>query len=83
VVGKQDGGAGELRVESARGLAVEAVLQPKCFASEAYGRFVGQTDVEITMADIRKDSPRLERDAIKTAGAMYNVETGVADFFAG
>jgi hypothetical protein len=35
------------------------------------------------MADIRKDSPRLGRDAIKIAGAMYNVETGVADFFAG
>jgi hypothetical protein len=64
-------------------LAVEAVLLPKCFDSEADGRLVGQMDVEITMAGVPKDSLRLGRDAIKIAGAMYNVETGVADFFAG
>jgi carbonic anhydrase len=39
------------------------------------------------MADIRKDSPVLaemeSKGAIKIAGAMYNLETGVIDFFAG
>jgi carbonic anhydrase len=48
---------------------------------------VARKNVEITMADIRKDSPVLasmESDgAIKIAGAMYNLETGVVDFFAG
>jgi carbonic anhydrase len=48
---------------------------------------VARKNVEITMADIRKDSPVLaamESDgAIKIAGAMYNLETGVIDFFAG
>jgi len=48
---------------------------------------VARKNVEITMANIRKDSPVLaamESDgAIKIAGAMYNLETGVIDFFAG
>jgi carbonic anhydrase len=39
------------------------------------------------MANIRKDSPVLAEmessRAIKIAGAMYNLETGVMDFFAG
>jgi carbonic anhydrase len=38
------------------------------------------------MADIRKDSPVLaemeSKGAVKIAGAMYNLETGVVDFFA-
>jgi carbonic anhydrase len=48
---------------------------------------VARKNVEITMADIRKDSPVLaemeSNGAIKIAGAMYNLETGVVDFFAG
>jgi carbonic anhydrase len=48
---------------------------------------VSRKNVEITMADIRKDSPVLAEmestGAIKIAGAMYNLETGVIDFFAG
>jgi carbonic anhydrase len=47
---------------------------------------VARKNVEITMADIRKDSPVLaemeSKGAIKIAGAMYNLETGVVDFFA-
>jgi carbonic anhydrase len=47
---------------------------------------VARKNVEITMADIRKDSPVLAemetQGAIKVAGAMYNLETGVVDFFA-
>jgi carbonic anhydrase len=48
---------------------------------------VARKNVEITMADIRKDSPVLAEmessGAIKIAGAMYNLETGVVDFFPG
>ena len=48
---------------------------------------VARKNVEITMANIRKDSPVLaemeSNGAIKIAGAMYNLETGVVDFFAG
>jgi carbonic anhydrase len=48
---------------------------------------VARKNVEITMAAIRKDSPVLaemeSKGAIKIAGAMYNLETGVVDFFAG
>jgi carbonic anhydrase len=47
---------------------------------------VARNNVEITMADIRKDSPVLaameSTGAIKIAGAMYNLETGIIDFFA-
>jgi carbonic anhydrase len=48
---------------------------------------VARRNVEITMGNIRKDSPVLaeleSKGAIKIAGAMYNLETGVVDFFAG
>ncbi len=48
---------------------------------------VARKNVEITIADIRKDSlvlAELEKNgSIKIAGAMYDLETGVADFFSG
>jgi carbonic anhydrase len=48
---------------------------------------VARKNVDITIADIRKDSPVLAEmesiGAIKIAGAMYNLETGVVDFFPG
>ncbi|MEH2479245.1 carbonic anhydrase [Nitrobacteraceae bacterium AZCC 2146] len=48
---------------------------------------VARKNVEMTMADIRKDSPVLAQmesnGAIKIAGAMYDLETGVVDFFTG
>jgi carbonic anhydrase len=47
---------------------------------------VARKNVELTMANIRKDSPVLAameaNGTIKIAGAMYNVETAVVDFFA-
>ena len=47
---------------------------------------VARKNVELTMADIRKDSPVLadleSHGAIKIAGAMYNLKSGVVDFFA-
>ena len=46
---------------------------------------VARKNVELTMADIRSDSAvlaELEAEgAIKIAGAMYNLETGVVEFF--
>jgi carbonic anhydrase len=48
---------------------------------------VARKNVELTMADIRKDSPVLagmeSQGTIKIAGAMYNLKTGVVDFFPG
>src|SRR6202051_168877 len=48
---------------------------------------VARKNVEITMTNIRKDSPVLaemeSNGAIKVAGAMYNLETGVVDFLTG
>jgi carbonic anhydrase len=48
---------------------------------------VARKNVEITMASIRKDSPVLagmeSSGTIKIAGAMYNLSTGVIDFFGG
>jgi hypothetical protein len=45
-----------------------------------------RSDVGLTMADIPKDSPVLadleSRGAIKIAGTMYNLKTGVVDFLA-
>jgi carbonic anhydrase len=48
---------------------------------------VARKNVELTVANIRNGSPVLAEmethGAIKIAGAMYNLETGVVDFFAG
>ena len=47
---------------------------------------VARKNVEMTVADIRKSSPVLAdleaKGTIKITGAMYNLETGVVDFFA-
>jgi carbonic anhydrase len=46
---------------------------------------VARKNVEMTVADIRKDSPILaeleKKGAIKITGAMYNLETGAVEFF--
>jgi carbonic anhydrase len=46
---------------------------------------VAHKNVEMTVADIRKDSPVLAeleaKGGIKVAGAMYNLETGAVEFF--
>jgi carbonic anhydrase len=46
---------------------------------------VARKNVELTIANIRKNSPVLaemeSNGAIKMAGAMYDLETGVVDFF--
>jgi carbonic anhydrase len=46
---------------------------------------VTRKNVDITIANIRKDSSMLaelvSKGKIKMAGAMYNLDTGVVDFF--
>src|SRR5207253_10502674 len=46
---------------------------------------VARKNVEMTVADIRKDSPVLAemeaKGAVKMTGAMYHLETGAVDFF--
>lgn len=69
--------------------AVEATSYTGERTSKNYGFVdaVARKNVELTIAAIRKDSPVLAQmessGSIKIAGAMYNLETGVVDFFAG
>ena len=54
--------------------------------NSAYLDAVAQKNVELTIADIRKQSTVLaeleSKGAIKISGAMYNLETGIMNFFA-
>ena len=54
--------------------------------NSAYVDVVTQKNVELTIADIRKQSTVLaeleSKGAIKISGAMYNLETGTMNFFA-
>jgi carbonic anhydrase len=47
---------------------------------------VARKNVELTMSNIREGSPVLagmeSSGVIRIAGAMYNLQTGVIDFFA-
>ena len=51
----------------------------------AFVNAVARKNVELTVANIRKDSPVLaeleSKGAIKMTGAMYNLETGAVEFF--
>ena len=46
---------------------------------------VARTNVEMTIANVRKNSPVLDeleaKGSIKIVGAMYNLETGAVEFF--
>src|SRR5689334_17060859 len=46
---------------------------------------VARKNVQMTVADIRKDSPVIAdletKGSVKMAGAMYNLETGAVEFF--
>jgi carbonic anhydrase len=67
--------------------AVEATAYTGERSAKNYGFVdaVARKNVEMTVADIRKDSPVLAemeaKRAIKIAGAMYNLETGAVEFF--
>jgi carbonic anhydrase len=68
--------------------AVEATTYSGNRTATNYGFVdaVARKNVELTIATIRKDSPVLadleSKGTIRIAGAMYNLETGVVDFFA-
>jgi carbonic anhydrase len=69
--------------------AVEATTYAGERSSKNYAfvNAVARKNVELTISSIRKDSPVLagmeSNGTIKIAGAMYNLETGVIDFFGG
>jgi carbonic anhydrase len=67
--------------------AVQATVYPgeRSAKNYAFVDAVARKNVEITVADIRKDSTILAeletKDTIKITGAMYNLETGAVEFF--
>lgn len=69
--------------------AVEATAYTGDRSSKNYAFVdtVARKNVELTIANLRRDSPVLagmeSSGAIKIAGAMYDLKTGVIDFFAG
>ena len=77
---------GLLASEGARGAAT-AYTGERTSKNYAFVDAVARKNVEITMADIRKDSPVLaemeSNGAIKIAGAMYNLRQVKWDFFTG
>jgi carbonic anhydrase len=68
--------------------AVQATRYEGARTASNYGFVdaVARTNVVLTMADIRSRSPVLKdlesSGTIKIAGAMYDLETGMVDFFA-
>jgi carbonic anhydrase len=66
-------------------IAATSYAGEKSSKNYAFVDAVARKNVDITLADIRKDSPVLAEleasGAIKLAGAMYDLETGVVDFF--
>lgn len=68
-------------------VAATAYTGERTSKNYAFVNAVARKNVEITVANIRKASPVLagmeSGGAIKIAGAMYNLQTGVVDFFEG
>jgi carbonic anhydrase len=66
-------------------VAATAYTGERTAKNYAFVDAVARTNVEMTMANIRQHSPvlsKMEADgAIKIAGAMYSLTTGVVDFF--
>jgi len=67
-------------------VAATAYAGDRSSKNYAFVDAVARKNVELTMENIRKDSPVLagmeSSGTIKIAGAMYNLQTGVIDFFA-
>jgi carbonic anhydrase len=67
--------------------AVEATAYTgeRSATNSAFVNAVARKNVEMTVAEIRKQSPVLAdmetKGAVKMAGAMYNLETGAVEFF--
>jgi carbonic anhydrase len=66
-------------------IAATSYAGEKSSKNYAFVDAVARKNVDITLADIRKGSPVLAEleasGAIKLAGAMYDLETGMVDFF--
>ena len=66
-------------------VAATAYTGERTSKNYAFVDAVARKNVELTIADIRKGSPVLSgmesSGAIRIAGAMYNLQTGVIDFF--
>src|ERR1700719_2742552 len=70
---------------------IKPAVQATAYAGErsaknyAFVDAVSRKNVEMTVADIRKDSPVLAeleaKGTVKITGAMYNLETGAVEFF--
>jgi len=70
---------------------IKPAVQATAYAGErsaknyAFVDAVARKNVEMTVADIRKDSPVLAeleaKGTVKITGAMYNLETGAVEFF--
>ena len=70
---------------------IKPAVQATTFAGERTAKnnsfvdAVARKNIELTIADIRKDSPVLaeleSKGTIKIAGAIYNLETGAVEFF--
>jgi carbonic anhydrase len=67
--------------------AIEAIAYTgeRSAKNYAFVDAVARKNVEMNIADIRKESPVLAemeaKGSIKMTGAMYNLETGAVDFF--
>jgi carbonic anhydrase len=66
-------------------IAATAYTGERSAKNYAFVDAVARKNVELTLADIRKDSPVLAemeaKGGIKMTGAMYNLETGAVEFF--
>ena len=80
----RDGDEGDVMVKPA--VAATTYAGERTSKNYAFVDAVARKNVELRIANIRKGSPVLAEmestGAIKIAGAMYNLETGVVDFFA-
>jgi carbonic anhydrase len=77
----------ELLAKIKPAVAVTTYTGDRTSRNHAFVDAVARTNVDITIANIRKGSSVLteleSNGTIKMTGAMYNLETGVVDFFNG
>ena len=68
-------------------VAATAYSEDRTSKNDAIVDAVARKNVELTMNNIRRESPVLagmeSSGAIKIAGAMYSLQSGVIDFFPG
>jgi carbonic anhydrase len=66
---------------------IKPAMAATTYTGERTSKNVARKNVDVTIANIRRNSPVLaemgSNGAIKIVGSMYNLETGQVDFFAG